>query len=313
MCLNLFKLRSVVRFSTVALTSVAAPVVLATPPTVIVTVDMDGSRPGMQHTVSVPAGTTRVDRITVWVSDASATAHIFGVGYLGGLDRSLAFGHVDANNAGNTGRVVAIDGVVGAPIVAGNDAFVTPFTQPLFAGPEVQYVEWGEAGGTVAADPTDPIMHVSVELEDAETGDTYRFYLGDNVVVWTGGTNGLFSTQTPWSLDTGGDHVPDGTPTVAGVDADTPIAVPPGAFLVDFQDGPAGDGATIVVVAACGDFDGDGDVDLTDFAVFAQCFGGPNLPPPGTCPSGADADCDDDGDVDLSDFSIFAQNFTGSQ
>lgn len=61
----------------------------------------------------------------------------------------------------------------------------------------------------------------------------------------------------------------------------------------------------------CGDFDMDGDVDLADFASFAQCFAGPDNPPDSNCPAGVDADCDDDGDVDLADFATFAQNFTG--
>jgi len=61
-----------------------------------------------------------------------------------------------------------------------------------------------------------------------------------------------------------------------------------------------------------GDFDGDGDVDLSDFTVFQLCFGGSNNPPAPTCPAGADADLDGDGDVDLADFLIFQQNFTGS-
>lgn len=64
---------------------------------------------------------------------------------------------------------------------------------------------------------------------------------------------------------------------------------------------------------APGDFDGDGDVDLADFAAFAQCFGGSNLPPAGGCPPGVNADLDGDSDVDLADFAIFSQNFTGSQ
>jgi hypothetical protein len=68
-----------------------------------------------------------------------------------------------------------------------------------------------------------------------------------------------------------------------------------------------------LVGGPCGDFDGDGDVDLVDFASLSQCFGGANNPPAGTCPPGVDADCDDDGDVDLSDFAEFSQNFTGSQ
>ena len=62
----------------------------------------------------------------------------------------------------------------------------------------------------------------------------------------------------------------------------------------------------------CGDFDGDGDVDLTDFTQFQLCFGGSNVPPAPTCPPGVDADCDGDGDVDLADFLIFQNNFTGS-
>jgi len=62
----------------------------------------------------------------------------------------------------------------------------------------------------------------------------------------------------------------------------------------------------------CGDFDGDGDVDLSDFTQFQLCFGGSNNPPAPTCPPGVDADCDGDGDVDLADFLIFQQNFTGS-
>ena len=61
-----------------------------------------------------------------------------------------------------------------------------------------------------------------------------------------------------------------------------------------------------------GDFDGDGDVDLSDFVTFQLCFGGSNNPPAPTCPPGIDADLDGDGDVDLADFLIFQQNFTGS-
>jgi hypothetical protein len=40
--------------------------------------------------------------------------------------------------------------------------------------------------------------------------------------------------------------------------------------------------------------------------------GGANNPPAASCPLGVDAHLDSDGDVDLSDFTIFAQNFTGA-
>jgi hypothetical protein len=56
------------------------------------------------------------------------------------------------------------------------------------------------------------------------------------------------------------------------------------------------------------DADGDDDVDLTDFNVFADCLGGPGAPPgamePTPCLRAMDADID--GDVDLTDFANFA-------
>jgi hypothetical protein len=57
------------------------------------------------------------------------------------------------------------------------------------------------------------------------------------------------------------------------------------------------------------DFDRDGDVDLTDFALFQLCFNGPNLPPGHYC--SVRADFDDDGDVDLTDFAVFQGCFNG--
>jgi glucose/arabinose dehydrogenase len=66
-------------------------------------------------------------------------------------------------------------------------------------------------------------------------------------------------------------------------------------------------------LAPLGDLDDDGDVDLTDFALFAQCFAGSDNPPATGCPAGVNADLDCDADVDLTDFATFGQNFTGSQ
>lgn len=62
-----------------------------------------------------------------------------------------------------------------------------------------------------------------------------------------------------------------------------------------------------------GDFDGDGDVDLADFALFSQCFNGTSNPPAPSCPAHTDTDIDGDGDVDIVDFAYFSQLFTGSQ
>jgi hypothetical protein len=60
------------------------------------------------------------------------------------------------------------------------------------------------------------------------------------------------------------------------------------------------------------DFDGDGDVDLADFATFQACFNGPNRPPSQAAQADCEkADFDHDGDVDLVDFLSFQACFNG--
>ena len=59
-----------------------------------------------------------------------------------------------------------------------------------------------------------------------------------------------------------------------------------------------------------GDFDGDGDVDLTDFVWFPACMAGPGVPPQPTAPVTAQKcldrfDFNGDGDVDLTDFAAW--------
>ncbi|MEK7756912.1 MAG: dockerin type I domain-containing protein [Planctomycetota bacterium] len=59
-------------------------------------------------------------------------------------------------------------------------------------------------------------------------------------------------------------------------------------------------------VTCLADSDGDGDVDLDDFAMFAACVGEPDAVPPPGCES---HDLDGDGDVDVEDFSILQNTF----
>lgn len=64
-----------------------------------------------------------------------------------------------------------------------------------------------------------------------------------------------------------------------------------------------------------GDFDGDGDVDLTDYAAFADCATGSGSPPSPVNAAAVDLclaafDSDGDMDVDLADFAAFCFLFS---
>jgi len=59
-----------------------------------------------------------------------------------------------------------------------------------------------------------------------------------------------------------------------------------------------------------GDLDGDGDVDNDDFAIFADCMSGPDIPYSLGCDA---ADLNVDGDVDVADFAEFQLHFGTGQ
>jgi len=85
---------------------------------------------------------------------------------------------------------------------------------------------------------------VTIQYRDALPCDTFDFYLADFVRIWRDFPGfppaGAFSTSGFTTLDTGGDAIADGTDTLAGIDADSVVPVPPAAFLVDYVDGPPG-------------------------------------------------------------------------
>ena len=282
---------------------------------VIVALDLDPSEPGFQTSLQIVPGTESVGGIAVWIYDPDERAIIYSVGYVGGLNRGIALGHVPEIEQ-NQGQVTALTATTVEPIIPGHTAFVNNGIEELFAGPEVQYFEYGPTPSTISACPANPVMTLEIEFTGATHGDIFYFYLGDMTAVWIAGWSlgidgGAFSTTGLATLDAGGDAIPDGTVTMAGIDADVPAPAPPAPFLVEYLDSPdGGGGATIEVLAAPGDFDLDGDLDLDDHAHFPACMTGPAS---GTIDPGCEAfDFNQNGTTDLFDFGSFTNDFTGS-
>jgi PKD repeat protein len=123
-----------------------------------------------------------------------------------------------------------------------------------------------------------------------------------------------FTDQSTSAIDTWSWTFGDGGQSTAASPSHTYAA--PGTYTVSLTvTGPGGsdtrtrtDYITAVRVIP-GDFDRDGDVDLSDFSIFQLCFNGPNRAPSINCP--VSADLDGDSDVDLSDFGTFQSCFNG--
>lgn len=245
------------------------------PEFVQVIVDMDPNMPGRQSNISVPVGTTVVLNVSVFVLDPRQQNAIWAIGYVGGIDRGIAFGHMP-DEIGNKGSVIEIIGRVDTPINPGNFAVLahSPGLDPGFVGPEVQYNEAGAGSAAVIpADPQNPIFTVDIVLEELSAGDVFDFYLLDFVNVWSQQNGGAFCTLGLNSLDSGGDAVPDNTLTMYGTDPDPAIPVPPAAFLVDYVDGPKEGGPATITVIPLGDLDGDGQVNTIDLLILFANWG----------------------------------------
>ncbi len=223
------------------------------PECVIVALDLDPARPGFQTSLEVAPGTRWVRGVGIWIFDPAGAAPLHSVGYLGGLNRGIAFGHVPHADP-HAGAVASITATALHPVVAGHDAFVDGGTEPFFAGPELQYFEFGGFGappGTIPSSPGSPVLTLDIELADATAGDVYRLQLGDKTAQWLlggSGVGGAFSSSDVNTLEAGGDACPDGTLALSGTDPDSGAPAPPAPYRVDYRDGPAPGGATIVVV-----------------------------------------------------------------
>ena len=271
-----------------------------------VIVDMDADTPGIQSTVTVPACTAVVHEVAVYIIDPLHERTLWSIGYVGGLDRGIALGHMPDDDL-NSGSVTGLRATIGTPVNPGNVGWTVqpPGLDPGFVGPELQYLEFGaEAPAVIPAEPAGPIFTVDIMLDGAQPGDRFRFYLLDFVAAWRSGRDiGAFSTHGPGvTLDTGGDAVPDATHTIFGADPDTAIPVPPASFLVDYIDGPPATGpAVIEVVPATGDLNGNGAVNILDLLLLLAAWGPCETP----CPP----DFDGDGNVGILDLLILLANW----
>jgi hypothetical protein len=273
---------------------------------VIVALDLDAAAPGRQHRVVALPG-DGVAAAAVTISDPSESHAVFTIGYLGGLDRGIACGHMI--NPENHGEIIGFTATPGQAANPGNNAY--PFRAfngaKAFDGPEVQYAEWGADQPATIQSDAPPVFTLQIEFRDALPCDTFDFYLADYVTIWRTYPGlppaGAFSTGGLNTLDTGGDAVPDGTVTTAGTDADPAVPVPPAAYYVDYVDGPPTGGPATIRITWPGDLDGDRSVQLADLATLLAHFGATG----GV--SYADGDINGDGTVALDDLATLLAFF----
>jgi len=243
-----------------------------------VVADLDTQRPGYQHRRVVPEGAKVVHDVGFYIRDPLGSRAFYSIGYIGAIDRGIAFGHMRGSR--NLGQVAGLSVTAVTPVSPDSTGWATgdPFLDKAFNGPEVQYLEHGaQTPAKIPANPAQPVVRLDVLLANTAPGDEFAFFVLDYISVWTQGAHASFSTNAPInSMDTGGDAVPDGTQSVHGVDPDSPIASPPAAFEVDFIDGPAGGGPATIAVFARGNLNCDEEVDFADINPFVLALTDPN-------------------------------------
>lgn len=269
-----------------------------TPPLVRVAVDMDTAQPGLQSNISVPVGTTSV-LAAVYIYAERGSPRLLSIGFIGGIDRGLAFGHAPTNS--HVGTVSSLTAAPIAPANPGNTGVILPNNMiiSVFSGPEVHYLEYNAPSPAILSHaPVTPVFLATISLTATQINDVFDFHLLDVVAANWSGAYGAFTSANAVYLDSGGDVTPDGTQTVFGIDPDFPVPVPPAAFSVDLSYGEPTQNlnpARIFIVPCAADFDADGFVTGLDFDLFVAAF-----------ESGqSTADFDADGFVTGADFDLY--------
>jgi hypothetical protein len=81
------------------------------------------------------------------------------------------------------------------------------------------------------------------------------------------------------------------------------------AFAYSLSEAPSVAAHADAIPLASGDFDGDNDVDMSDFGHLQRCFSGSYIPPTPEC---SDAELDGDNDIDKDDLALFKNCFSGA-
>jgi len=207
--------------------------------------------------------------------------------------------HVDADTAGESGQVHVAAKVTDngngtqhyeyAVYNVSYDRRIRSFSVPKSAATQITNIGFH---GPLMEEQSQAPWTATVDASSCTwSTETFAQNPNANAILWASLYNFWFDANVP--------------PDTSQISME-PFLPGPGIVLTARVSGPS------TTAIGCGDFDGDGDVDLTDFTNFQLCFGGSSNPPPPTCPPGVDADCDGDGDVDMGDFLIFQQNYTGS-
>ncbi|MCK4659256.1 MAG: hypothetical protein KAV82_07005 [Phycisphaerae bacterium] len=261
-------------------------------------------------TVSVPSYAQLLD-VTFWDGDSTWAGTDWQFTVTGGWSMD---GNLDASATmvSSNGGLHLYAGVIGDELYIavedageGNDHFIFVANPPgaLTAAPwskagqvaqwdayladenDNDYEGWGDAEGTVssASGYGDGYLEGTINLVEEYGSMPTQIYLAMGPYETPDGGALQYDYQVPSTTNSDGN-----------VDADEYV-------LVNICD--------IRVTYHVADFDQDCDVDLDDYAVFADCLNGPGQPAAGTCPVGVSADFDEDGDVDLTDFAAFQEHF----
>jgi hypothetical protein len=281
------------------------------------------------YTEAIPAGAMRRP---IWQRQNSfdyAVQHGGSIGAAG-----IAFD--SASNEAVESGAVGLAGYEGVVWILGEE--LSPF-ETFSAAEQTIVTNYLSGGGTLFVTGA----YLATELDNGGAGQAfYENTLGGDFVSASAGTRqiigvaGAFLSGIPLSLYGNADAPYD----VASADVIQPFAG--GTTIINYKGRttkPAGfaydagtyksvvfgfpfesivdsgirdqimDGVLDFLIAIPGDFDNDGDVDLTDYGTFLSCYNGPNQPPAG--PSCDDADFEGDGDVDLSDYGVFLGCYNG--